>query len=90
VTTEWQQSAACAGHKLPLWDESVYGESRTEQTARHKDAKVICGQCPVRSECLADVDWSIDEGVRGGRVLPWKKTAYRSRADWPEYARNAS
>lgn len=87
--TAWRALAACAGHPEPLWDESVYGETRPQQIARHNDAVAICGTCPVRSQCLADVNWSIDEGVRGGRLLPYKKTAYRARSDWPEYARTA-
>jgi len=86
----WRESAACAGHGKPLWDESVFGESRTEQVARHKAAIAVCKGCPVVSECYADVNWSIDEGVRGGRLLPFKKTAYRARRDWPEYAKAAS
>lgn len=86
----WREHAACAGNDEPLWDETVYGESRTDQTARHKAAKAICKGCPVTSQCWAAVNWSIDEGVRGGRLLPWKKTAYRNRADWPEYVRAAS
>jgi hypothetical protein len=86
----WRTRAACAGHPTPLWDESVFGETRKQQVARHHAAIAICGTCPVSSHCLADVDWSVDEGVRGGRLLPFKKTAYRARSNWPAYARRAA
>lgn len=83
----WREQAACNNHpRGPLWDETVHGETRTQQVARHKAAIRICKGCPVASECLADVDWSVDEGVRGGVLLPYKKTAYRARKDWPAWA----
>lgn len=79
---EWRRDAACAGHPQPLWDETVHGESRDVREARHHKAATICRRCPVAFECGASVDWSLDEGVRAGELLPPKKQAARPRGTW--------
>jgi WhiB family redox-sensing transcriptional regulator len=48
----WQRSAACRGEDLYLFF-GREGESRTQRDQREATAKSICGQCPVRSECLS-------------------------------------
>ena len=45
--------AACAGYPLPLWDESVHGESAGARDERHRVAALICERCPVRAACAA-------------------------------------
>ena len=68
----WREDAACASHPEPwLWDAVRYdGEPRRDREDRHRAAKRVCfTACPVRDQCLADVDPVLDEGVRGGRLL---------------------
>lgn len=76
---EWMESAACAGHEKPeMWDDQVHGETPQDRHFRIEAAKRICKtECSVRDHCLARVDWTFDEGVRGGVVLPRKKHAAR-------------
>lgn len=73
-TGGWRDDAACARDTdLTLWDQRVGDDKEppVEQAARHAKAKAICwSKCPVRDQCAADVDWRLDEGVRGGHVLP--------------------
>ncbi|WP_168168148.1 WhiB family transcriptional regulator [Corynebacterium sp. MSK032] len=42
--------AACAGYS-PLFDSDVNGESKEQREARHHQARSICRQCPVLTEC---------------------------------------
>lgn len=69
--------SACGGHPFPAWwDSHVDGEPRHERDWRHEAALYVCRrQCPVREACTADVDRRVDEGVRGGEVLPALKPA---------------
>lgn len=62
--------AACAGHPEPLWDAHIDGEGEVERVARHTRALTFCRRCPERLACDAATDPRIDDGVRGGRVLP--------------------
>lgn len=70
----WRDYGACSRHDdLTLWDAAVGEEKEpsAERERRHAAAKAICwNSCPVRAECAAAVDWHLDEGVRGGHVLP--------------------
>lgn len=70
----WRDHGACSRHTdLNLWDATV-GEGQelpADRERRHGQAKAICQSvCPVRAQCADDVDWRLDEGVRGGHVLP--------------------
>lgn len=64
------QEPACAGHRVPLWDATVDGETAEQRQHRHQAALRICARCPIRRKCAADVDPKLDDGVRGGRILP--------------------
>lgn len=64
----WRDRAACHDHQqLPAsaWDDSVHGETDRSRARRIAAAIAVCGTCPVRDACLADVDPRFDEGVRG-------------------------
>lgn len=63
-------TAACAGHPEPLWDAPLDGEHEIQTTARHARALAVCRSCPIRSECAAQIDVRVDDGVRGGILLP--------------------
>ncbi|GAA3440637.1 MULTISPECIES: WhiB family transcriptional regulator [Streptosporangiaceae] len=47
----WQDDAACRGEDLVLFF-GPDGERQPERDIRERKAKAICGQCPVRAECL--------------------------------------
>lgn len=68
----WRAQAACPERMSEmLWDDQVEGESEAQRRERHRQAKAICNNvCPVREQCSEAVDWRIDDGVRGGHVLP--------------------
>ena len=78
---KWRRDAACAGHPEPLWDQTVHGEDAEEREARHHKAAAICKRCPVAFECGKSVDWTLDEGVRAGVLLPIKKQAARPKSE---------
>lgn len=83
VHEEWRAQAACAGNPQPLWDAKVHGESDEQREWRHHQAKAVCRRCPVAFECATAIDWTWDEGVRAGTLLPDKKTAARPRGERP-------
>lgn len=69
---EWRNRAACLNHprlKPEAWDdhcdEDGYGD-RSRRPKRIAAAIAVCNACPVRAECLDDVDLRWDRGVRGG------------------------
>lgn len=47
----WQDDAACRGEDLALFF-GTEGERPPARDVRERKAKAICGQCPVRNECL--------------------------------------
>ena len=63
----WQLRAACRGPRSTVFFPPTSGERRDERDAREARAKVICGECGVRVECL-DYALSIREphGIWGG------------------------
>jgi hypothetical protein len=70
----WRDDALCNGHPHPeWWDDSTGDEDKHEnkaaREARTWRAKTVCGNCPVKAECWADVDLDYDEGVRAGQDL---------------------
>lgn len=63
--------ASCAGYPLPLWDESVHGESAGARDERHRVAALICQRCPVRTACAtiaASLPASSRSGVWAGKL----------------------
>jgi len=71
--------AACAwSPDKTLWDANVHGETPFQREVRHIQAKAICATCPVGFECAQAIDWTWDEGIRAGTLLPEKKTAART------------
>lgn len=63
----WELHAACRGTKSVLFVPPVRHESSEQQRIRESAATQICGQCPVRRECL-EYALRVDEpfGVWGG------------------------
>ena len=53
VSEVWQLRAACRGPRSTVFFPPTSGERRDERDAREARAKVICGECSVRAECLA-------------------------------------
>lgn len=83
----WRNRAACHNHprlKPTAWDDDLVGvrETAKNREKRIKAAKTVCRtECPVRQQCLDDVDLDYDEGVRGGEDLRDVRSAAR-RAKW--------
>lgn len=84
TTGEWRSHAACHNHpSLPAvtWDDDPgvgrreTGDQRAQRTARAR--KVCRTQCPVREQCLGDVDLDYDTGIRGGEDLRDLRAARR-------------
>jgi WhiB family redox-sensing transcriptional regulator len=56
---DWRAAALCSGGNAELW----FAVGALE----HKQAKMICRQCPVRSECLTyAMEAPVDHGIWGG------------------------
>jgi len=75
----WKARAKCKGSDPDLWLGPDREETREEKLAREDDAKVVCGECGVKDECL---EWAIatrGKGVMGGttdrerRGLTWTR-----------------
>ncbi|WP_072803869.1 WhiB family transcriptional regulator [Rhodococcoides yunnanense] len=47
---QWQLDAVCRGSSSDIFF-SPSGEGRTARRQREDQAKVLCGQCPVISQC---------------------------------------
>jgi WhiB family redox-sensing transcriptional regulator len=68
---DWSRQAACRG--------SDPDELFVQGAAQHK-AKVVCGGCPVRTECLADaLDNRVEFGVWGGMTERERRALLRRR-----------
>lgn len=81
----WRLQAACRNH--PLWVPSTWDdnpdlgrEEPKQRKRRIEAAKAVCRGCPVRVECLRDVNWDLDEGVRGGEDLRELRRRLRKKA----------
>jgi WhiB family redox-sensing transcriptional regulator len=69
---DWTMSAKCRGQEDDLFPEA----------AEQKRARLICGGCPVRSECLAEaLDNRIEWGVWGGMTERERRLLLRQRTD---------
>ena len=58
----WQSRAACRGEDPELWFAPDV-ETVPDRKAREKQARGICGGCPVRPACLR---WAMKAGVEDG------------------------
>jgi WhiB family redox-sensing transcriptional regulator len=52
VHETWHLKAACRGPESVLFFPPSWPESRDDRDQREAGAKLICGQCHVRSDCL--------------------------------------
>ncbi len=77
VEEDWRAYALCAASDVDVW----FAAGAVE----HKQAKRICGACPVRRECLAyAMDARVDHGIWGG-LTERERRRLRRRAgagDW--------
>ncbi|MEU1496529.1 WhiB family transcriptional regulator [Streptomyces sp. NPDC005732] len=75
--TDWRESSACGSSDA----DDLFADS-----PRQKRAKLICMQCPVRTECLAEaLDERIEFGVWGGMTERERRLLLRRRpnvASW--------
>jgi WhiB family transcriptional regulator, redox-sensing transcriptional regulator len=72
MNATWRQKAACQG----LDPEIFYPPSEEEA----EEAKVICGQCPVRQLCLEHaLNGRERDGVWGGRTERERRRLLRQR-----------
>lgn len=73
----WRDRAACLGVDPELFFPHGYSDQYAPQIA---EAKAVCGDCPVRAECLADAldgKPSFDtDGIRAG-LDPDQRTKLR-------------
>ncbi|WP_079105024.1 WhiB family transcriptional regulator [Streptomyces prasinopilosus] len=79
-TGNWRDDAECRAHDDPdLW--FPVGHS-VGWIAQIREAKTICGQCPVRRECL---EWALAagqlNGIWGGLTEGERQELLRDRAD---------
>ena len=69
---DWTLHAKCRGMKDDLFPEA----------SEQKRARLICGGCPVQSECLAEaLDNRIEWGVWGGLTERERRLLLRQRSD---------
>ena len=70
---EWTEQALCAQVDPELWWPDKGGSSR--------DAKRVCGRCPVRDQCLqAALERGEPYGVFGGLTFTERKAIRRTAA----------
>jgi WhiB family transcriptional regulator, redox-sensing transcriptional regulator len=62
-STEWQISAKCRGEAGRDFYPPFGGERKRDRVAREHRAKLVCGSCAVRTQCL---DHAIASGERYG------------------------
>ena len=64
---DWQVRAACRGPQSAVFFPPSRSERRDDKRRREARAKAICGECRVRSECLAyAVEIREQHGIWGG------------------------
>ncbi|MEU0787941.1 WhiB family transcriptional regulator [Streptomyces sp. NPDC006173] len=69
--TDWRGDSACG---------SSDADDLFANSPRQKRAKVVCMQCPVRTECLAEaLDDRIEFGVWGGMTERERRALLRRR-----------
>lgn len=76
---QWRANAACGPDDLPLFFETA-DESQARRKARAREAKRICGRCPVRQECLeASLEVGDRYGIFGGKTAEERGRMRRRR-----------
>lgn len=79
-STSWQAQGLCRAVDSSVFFPPPQFEHKPEREAREKRAKAICGECPVRTECL---DWALTtrepHGVWGGYAESERKQMLVSR-----------
>ena len=71
VEQEWRTEALCPASDPELW----FAAGAVE----HKQAKVVCKRCPVRTPCLAyAMEAPVDHGIWGG-LTGRERRRYRLR-----------
>lgn len=78
--SSWQDDAACRFAPPEVFFEPDDAESRRDRRYRLNAAKVICGECPVRSECLADAFARDDRHAVAGGLTPAERLALMRKA----------
>lgn len=80
---DWAMQATCRG----LDPDALFVKG-----AAQNDAKKICADCPVRSECLAEaLDGEIEWGVWGGLTERERRALLRRNpgTDWKQLLQNS-
>jgi WhiB family redox-sensing transcriptional regulator len=52
IIHDWRSRAACRGPATELFFAPTVAERKEDRKQREAKAKAICGQCPVRGDCL--------------------------------------
>lgn len=77
-SAEWRSRAACRGLATSLWFPAVEQSTRTDGDGHA--ARLVCGGCPVRGECL---DYALETrqpfGIWGGLSVRARRQLNRSR-----------
>lgn len=82
TSTDWMADAACAG--LGDATEDAWFPPVGNAQAKGKMAKRICGQCPVRRECLAyALHHGLEHGIWGG-LTPNERKELRRQSQEPD------
>lgn len=69
----WKNQASCQDAPAALFDPVRGDEGPTARAARVNEAALICGRCPVRTECLTTGVQGKESGVWGGFLLDYGK-----------------
>jgi len=73
VLTEWVKRAKCRDYPVSMF---VFDNQERDSVRRIREAKAICEECPVRSECL-------DEAIRTGSAGIWGGLTRKERGKIP-------
>ena len=82
--TSWQTHGLCRTVDAAIFFPPAHFEHKPEREAREKRAKAVCGECPVRGECL---DWALTtrepHGVWGGYAESERKQILSGKVKVP-------
>lgn len=70
----WHEQGLCVGHPDPdLWhyENSVFEDEQKLQALRSAEAIRICGECPVRAQCLEQGREAENMQYTGGSGTVW-------------------
>ncbi len=69
VVDAWQDSGACRGPNSAVFYPPTHFERREDKCAREREAKSICGLCPVWRQCLQyALEIREQHGIWGGKT----------------------